>query len=42
MVSNMKSNIIFFDIDGTLFNEKTCTVPNSAKADLKRHKKMDI
>lgn len=32
----MESNIIFFDIDGTLFNEKTYTVPNSAKAALKK------
>ncbi|NRY46483.1 hydroxymethylpyrimidine pyrophosphatase-like HAD family hydrolase [Clostridium beijerinckii] len=38
----MESNIIFFDIDGTLFNEKTYTVPNSAKAALKKHKKMGI
>lgn len=32
----MKTNIIFFDIDGTLFNEKTYTIPDSAKAALKK------
>jgi len=32
----MKPNIIFFDIDGTLLNEKTFTVPESAKEAIKK------
>jgi Cof subfamily protein (haloacid dehalogenase superfamily) len=36
MVSKMKPSIIFFDIDGTLFNEKTYIVPGSAKAALRQ------
>lgn len=31
----MKPNIIFFDIDGTLLNEQTYTVPDSAKKAIK-------
>jgi Cof subfamily protein (haloacid dehalogenase superfamily) len=32
----MKSNIIFFDIDGTLLSEKTFTVPESAKEAIRK------
>lgn len=32
----MKPNIIFFDIDGTLLNEKTYVVPDSAKESIKK------
>ena len=35
----MKPNIIFFDIDGTLINEKTYIVSDSTKEAIKKAKK---